>query len=437
MMDRYVILGISHKFAPLEVRERLAYPDRRIPAALRALREVAGCEEAALLSTCNRVEVVAFTPEAEARERILNLIANDHAFTPQYLDKHVYFHRGIEAVRHLMRVCGGLDSLVLGETQVLSQAKRAYLLAQTENATGKALNSLFHKAFNVAKRLHTETEIGRGQLSISSVAVGYVDRVFENLRDKTALLIGAGEVGELTLTYLRERGIGRVIVVSRTLERARELAQRFQGDAVPLELLQDYLPSADIVVSQTAAETTILDKAAFQRSQRKRGFAPVFVLDLAVPRDVAADAASIDGVFLYNVDDLEEVVAEHAMARSRELELCNAIIRDESEKFLGGFQTLAAGPLIAALTRRVNAIKDAEVERASHRLRAASPETQLELAELADKLVGKLLHPQIAAIKEAAAAGDNARLAEIARVLGAEEPASATQTDPAAVEPKP
>lgn len=433
-MQRFVVLGISHKFAPLEVRERLAYTDRRVPQALRALRENAHCDEAVILSTCNRVEICAYTADEDARARILNLIAADHAFTPDYLDKHIYFHRGADAVRHVMRVAGGLDSLVLGETQVLNQVKRAYLLAQSENATGKALNGLFHRAFHVAKRLHSETEIGRGQLSISSVAVSYVDRVFDHLGNKTALLIGAGEVGELTLTYLRDRGIGRVVVLSRTLERARELAGRFVGDAVPFELLHDYLPQADIVISQTSSDHVVLDKAAFARSQRRRGFAPAFVLDLAVPRDVAADSADVEGVYLYNVDDLEEVVAEHTMARSRELELCAAIIRQEADKFLAGVSANAAGPLIAQLRQRAQSTRAAEIERLKPQLDTMTPEARQETIAAMERMLNKLLHPQIVALKEAAADPDPAQLQRSARLLGldAADVAGAANAAPAA-----
>jgi glutamyl-tRNA reductase len=425
-MAGYVILGLNHKFAPLELRERLAYADRRIPAALRAMRQDAGCEEAAIVSTCNRVEIIASTKDSRARARLISVLAADHAFTPEFIDKHCYFHSGAEAVRHLMRVCGGLDSLVLGETQVLAQVKRAYLMAQTENATGKALNGLFHKAFFVAKRLHSETEIGRGQLSISSVAVSYVDRVFEDLKDKTALLIGAGEVGELTLTYLRERGIGRTIVVSRTHERAKDLAQRFGGDAVPFELLQDYLPRGDIVVSQTASESAILDGAAFARSQKKRGFAPVFILDLAVPRDIAPDAAKVDGVFLYNVDDLEDVVAENAVARSRQLELCNAIIREESDKFLAGVQTPGAGDLIATLRERAHAIRRAESQRLMAQMDGLTDEQKAGLDQALERLVNKLLHPQIVALKQELAGADGERLERIREALE-EKPEPSTE----------
>jgi glutamyl-tRNA reductase len=402
-MQRFVVLGINHKFAPLEVRERLAYADRRIPAALKTIRERAGCEEAVLLSTCNRVEVYAFTDAQDGRERLLQGLAADHGIKPEYLEQYCYFHRGRDAIEHLLRVAGGLDSLVLGETQVLNQVKKAYLLAQSENATGKALNTLFHRAFSAAKRMHSETGISEGQLSVSSIAVRFVNRVFEELGSKTALLIGVGEVGELSLTYLREAGIGRVIVVSRTLENAKEAAARFQGDAVPFELLQDYLPAADIVISQTAAEGRILEKKHFQLSQKKRGFGSVFVLDLAVPRDVAEDVGELEGVFLYNVDDLEQVVAEHAMERSRELEQCKAIIADETTHFLKGFQVHAVGPMITELRNKAEQIKDEELQRLLNKFPDLPPETQAELKAFSARLVNKLLHPHIQSIKESVA----------------------------------
>jgi glutamyl-tRNA reductase len=421
-MQRFVVLGINHKYAPLEVRERLAYPDRRIPGALRTIRERAGCDEAVLLSTCNRVEVYAFTDDEGARSGILSALAADQSLKPEFLSQYCYFHRGRDAVAHLLRVAGGLDSLVLGETQILSQVKKAYLLAQSENFTGKALNGLFHRAFQAAKRLHTETGISEGQLSTSSIAVRFINRVFEDLRDKTALLVGVGEVGELTLTYLREAGIGRVIVVSRSIERAREAADRFEGDAVPFDLLGDYLPSAHIVITQTSAEGRIFTRKDFMQSQKKRGYGSVFVLDLAVPRDVAEDAAELDGVYLYNVDDLEQVVAEHAMERSRELEQCRAIIEDEIEHFLKGFQSYAAGPLITELRARATQIKEEEVSRLLARFPDLPESAHREISAFSARLMNKLLHQQIQAIKDQAAAGNPDSLRLIAQALGVDAP---------------
>ncbi|MBX3458690.1 MAG: glutamyl-tRNA reductase [Planctomycetes bacterium] len=417
-MQRYVVLGVNHKFAPLEVRERLAYPERKLPGALKQLREGLPCDEAVLLSTCNRVEVYAFADAADARDRLIAALAADHGMKPDYLESLCYFHRGRDAVEHVLRVCGGLDSLVLGETQILSQVKRAYLLAQSEGATGKQLNGLFHKAFHVAKRLHSETAIGQGQVSISSVAVRFVRRIFDDLGSKTALLIGAGEVGELTLTYLREAGIGRVVVVSRSLERAKEIAERYKGDAVPVNLLEDYLPAADVVITQTAAEDRILSKAQFAKSQRARGYAPVFVLDLAVPRDVEEAAAELDGVFLYNVDDLEQVVAENAEERSRELDKCAAIVRSEADEFLAGFQTYAAAPLITELREKAIAVKNAELDRVFAKYPEMPEDQRRELAAFSERLVNKLLHPQIQGIKDQAARGDTESIRRLALALG-------------------
>lgn len=430
-MQRYVVLGVNHKFAPLEVRERLAYPERKLPAALKQLRENLPCDEAVLLSTCNRVEVYAFTGAADARHKLIAALAADHGMKPEYLESLCYFQRGRDAIEHLLRVCGGLDSLVLGETQILNQVKRAYLQAQSEGATGKQLNGLFHKAFSVAKRLHSETAIGQGQVSISSVAVRFVRRIFDDLATKTALLIGAGEVGELTLTYLREAGIGRVVVVSRSLERAREIAERYKGDAVPVNLLEDYLPSADVVISQTAAEDRILSKAQFARSQKARGYAPVFVLDLAVPRDVEEGAADLDGVFLYNVDDLEQVVAENAEERSRELDKCAAIVRAEADDFLAGFQTYAAGPLITELREKAIEAKNAELERVFAKYPDMPEDQRRELAAFSERLVNKLLHPQIQGIKDQAARGDSDSIRRMALALGIDKAVPPTPPAPA------
>lgn len=418
-MQRYVVIGINHKYAPLEIRERLAYSERRVPAALRDAREKHGCDEAVLLSTCNRVELYAFTHATEARENLLRLLAEGHGLSPDYLTKYVYFHRGRAAVEHLLRVCGGLDSLVLGETQVLNQVKRAYLQAQSENATGKALNTLFHRAFAVAKRLHTETAISEGQLSTSSVAVSFARRLFDNLSEKTALLVGVGEVGELTLSYLKEHGIGRAIVVSRTLERAKDVAAKHGADAVPMDLLEDYLPRADIVISQTAAEHAIFTREMVKGAQKKRGWKPLFILDLAVPRDVAPDVDELSDVYLYNVDDLDQVVAEHAVARSAELERCNTIIREEAEKFIASFESFSAAPLIKALSERAHRLREAEVNKVLSQLVDLPAEQKQEIERFSQQLVNKLLHSQITAIKQESQRENAATsLRTLARALG-------------------
>ncbi|GIK52306.1 MAG: glutamyl-tRNA reductase [Planctomycetaceae bacterium] len=421
-MNRYCVIGINHKFAPLEIRERVAYPDRRIPAALRSMREAAQCEEAVILSTCNRVELYAFTSDPAPQERLLKLMADDHGLQSEFLARYVYFHRGRNAVEHLLRVAGGLDSLVLGETQIVNQVKKSYLLAQSENATGKALNSLFHRAFNVAKRLHSETGISTGQLSTSSVAVTFARRVFENLSDKTALLVGVGEVGELTLNYLKDSGIGRTIVCSRTLDRAREVATRYGGDAVPLELIEDYLPRADIVISQTASERPIFSREMFKQALKKRGWRSIFVLDLAVPRDVAPDVDELPDVYLYNVDDLEQVVAEHALTRSHEIKRCTEIITQEVDGFLAGFQSFSAAPIIKALSERAHAIREAEVNRLLAHFVDLPPDQKAEIAMFAEQLVNKLLHPQISAIKAQSRREDAAdSLRVLARALGVDD----------------
>lgn len=421
-MQRFAVLGVNHKFAPLEVRERVAYSNRKVPGALRSLIENGGCDEVVLLSTCNRVEVFCFSDGNNPFEALVETIAADHNLSALFLKPYVYFHRGQQAVEHLLRVAGGLDSLVLGETQILNQIKRAYLLAQSENTTGKALNSLFHRAFQVAKRLHTETKIGSGQFSTSSVAVHFMKRVFDDLSTKTALLIGAGEVGELTLTHLKEAGIGRIVVLSRTLERARNLAERFQGDAVPYDLLEDYLPSADIVISQTSSETPILTAKELKRSQRKRNWRSIFALDLAVPRDIAQDCGKVEGVYLYNVDDLESVIAERTESRSRELEKCKAIVETEAEAFLSNFEGFKADDAISELRDKTATARDYELERLLARLVDLPEDQKVEIAAFAERLSNKLLHPQLHAIREEASRGDKAELNRLVKLLGIDKP---------------
>lgn len=416
-MQRYVVLGVSHKYAPIEVRERVSWSERTIPSVLKKLRESVGMDEAVILSTCNRTEIYAFTSLENPKDQLLDFLAREHSLQASYLESHTYFHRGGKAVEHLLRVVGGLDSLVLGETQIVNQVKQAYLVAQSENTTGKALNSVFHEAFRVAKDLRNETGISEGQLSVSAIAIQFVRRVFQSLSNKTALLIGAGDVGELTLTYLRESGIGRIFVASRTLERARALADRFHGDAVPMDLLHDYLPKSDIVISQTSADEAILTKKDINKAQRRRNWESLFLIDLAVPRDIAPSVGKLDNVYLYNVDDLESVVADHVTARSQELEVCRELVETATRDFMQHFQTFEADPMIASLRRRADNIRETELRRISTRLEGLSEQQQELIQEFAHRLTNKLLHPPTQGLRDSARL-DPARLPWLVEVLG-------------------
>ncbi|MCA8938674.1 MAG: glutamyl-tRNA reductase, partial [Planctomycetes bacterium] len=304
-MERFIVTGLNHKFAPIEIRECLAFADQALPMALRSLREDFGVPQAVILSTCNRVEIIAFGKDRECAKRVRGFLSDFHHVEESFFSDHLYEHRGEDAVKHLFRVSSSLDSLVLGEYQILSQLKTAYQIATQEGTCGKAINALMQRAFALAKEVRARTAIGAGQLSVASVAVGFIKRTFENLAEKTVLLLGAGETAQITLRHLREAGVQDVIIANRTLEKAKELAEIFGGAAIPLDLVADYLPKADIVVSQTGATQPIITKKMVAKALKYRASGSLFFVDLAVPRDIATDVDRLDGVYRYDVDDLE------------------------------------------------------------------------------------------------------------------------------------
>ncbi|NUQ34230.1 MAG: glutamyl-tRNA reductase, partial [Planctomycetaceae bacterium] len=325
-MQNFSVTGINHKYAPLEVREVLAIADESLPIALRALRENHAVEQAMILSTCNRIEIICHASCPAMKDRVCDYLSAYHHVDRSFFEEYVYYHQGIDAVRHIFNVASGLDSMVLGETEILGQLKKAYLASSSEGATGRALNECMHAAFALAKKIHADTEISKGKLSVASVAVTFVKRVFDDLSRKTAMLVGLGETGRLLLTHLREVGIGHMIIVNRTLEHATNVAKTFNADAVPLELLEDYLARADIVISQTSAPTTIVSRAHVENALKRRHGKPMLLIDLAVPRDIQADVEELEGAYLYDIDDLEQVVAEAAEARTQEYERCQKLV---------------------------------------------------------------------------------------------------------------
>jgi glutamyl-tRNA reductase len=436
-MHRFAVTGLNHKFAPLEVRELLAFRPDILPKALRSLREDHGVAQSVILSTCNRVEIITFSDLPNAEPAVVRFLAEFHRLNEETFRPFLYHHVGTAAVEHVLRVAASLDSLVLGETQVLSQLKDSYAAASTEGATGKALNSLMHRAFAVAKDVHSQTGIGRGRLSVSSVAVDLIRRTFDDLGKKTALLIGLGETGELTLTHLREAGIGQVIVANRTHQRAEEIAKQFGGEAVPLSLLGDYLHRADIVVSQTASPSIIISRDMAEKAMKARGHRPVFMVDLAVPRDIHPEVDQIEGIYRYQVDDLERVVAEASEARSAELERSIEIVRAACAEFVRSQKQVTVEPVIAAIKEKADGLLEIELQRASGRLAALPPEAQAIVREISQRFANKLLHQPVQALKDEARAGADPALIQFAqKMFTGEEPASnQTATNPTASKP--
>jgi glutamyl-tRNA reductase len=396
-----VIVGLNHRTAPVEVRERLAFANGHIDAAVRRLIEVEGVAEGAILSTCNRVEVVACGMDAgRITTSLPDFLAREHEVPAPLLAGHLYTHVGREAVRHLFRVAASLDSMVVGEPQILGQMKEQYAVAASAGASGQVLHRCFHKSFSVAKRIRSETGIAEKAVSIGSAAVELARGIFDRLEDKSALLLGAGTMGELTARQLLGQGVGSIMVANRTFDRAVEVARALGGVPVPWEHVGRYLRLADLVIAATGIGGEYLVRApAVEEAMRERRHRPMFLIDLAVPRALAPELNALDDVYLYDIDDLAGVVAGNRDSRAREATKAEVIVEAEVDAFWKWFASLDAVPTIVALRDRVETIRRAEVERA---LAALAP-LDARQRELVDRLtraiVNKILHAPVSALR--------------------------------------
>jgi len=402
---RIRVVGLNHREAPVGVREALAFRRSQLPEALAALRRTEGVEEGLILSTCNRVEVYLCT-RAEADEGLVHrFLADFHGVWPETFERFLYGHDDHHAVAHLFRVASGLDSMVVGEAQITAQVKEAYELASNELATGPVLNRLFQHALSVAKRVRSSTDIGSGRASVGSVAVELAQRIFESLAGRTVLVVGAGEMGESVLRALRAAGAEATLVANRTFSRAEALAAEHGGAAVRFDQLADALARADIVISSTDAPHFVIrrpDVAAALRARRGRS---VFLIDIAVPRDIEPEAGELEGCYLYNVDDLQAVVGETLARRQREIDQCLAIVDEEAREFLAWLGRLVVAPTIGELSASLHEIKDAELEALRRRLPELSDEARAEIERMANRLVKKILHQPIATLRESTSRG--------------------------------
>jgi glutamyl-tRNA reductase len=327
-----VVIGLSHHTSPVELRERFAFAETQIPVALKALRESGIAEEAVILSTCNRVEIYAATSLEPARAfgELKQFLKTSHAFDEPFDDK-LYTLAEPQSLQHLFKVAAGLDSMVLGETEILGQLKDAYALAQKNNFTGARLNKIFQRAFNVAKHIRTHTNIQRGSVSVASVAVELAEKIFSSLAEREVLVIGAGEMSEKVARALFSRGAKSIIVASRSFERAEILAKEFSGRAVQFDDWSAEFEKIDIVISSTSAPHPILDRAKLEPLMRARKNRPLLLVDIAVPRDIAPEVNFLENVYLYNIDDLQSIAADYLKQRKEEIVRCEKIIRDKIE----------------------------------------------------------------------------------------------------------
>jgi glutamyl-tRNA reductase len=410
-----VIAGVSHRTAPLEVRESLAFARERLPEALRRMRSEAAAAESMILSTCNRVELYGRSVEAAAGlERFLRAF---HGRAEHELGGALYTLQGEDAVRHAFRVAASLDSMVIGEPQILGQVKEAYEIAEQAGTLGPALNALRNRSLAAAKRCRSETGIGQNAVSISSVAVELARKIFGDLRLRKVLLVGAGKMTELAARQLVRSGALATVVGGRTFARAEELAAALGGRAAPFESLRDELAAADIVISGTGAPGTVIGVEDVERARRGRGHRPLFLIDIAVPRDVDAAVGKLDGVFLYDLDDLKAVADSNLRERRKEAAAAEALVEREVREFLAWQKSLDVVPLLQELRRRGDEIRRAEMDKARKRLGSLSPEQEQALDAATTSIVNKLLHAPTVHLKELARDGQRPEQVGLIRKL--------------------
>ncbi len=409
-----VLLGVNHNSAPLDVRERLAIPAGGLAEATRSLAHQPGVREALILSTCNRVELLVDEERAGGPREFLREYFSLQA---RALEPHLYEFREREAVRHLFRVASSLDSMVVGEPQILGQVKDSYAVAREVGAVSTTLERLLQSAFAVAKKVRTETEIGSSSVSIASVAVDLAKRIFGSLQKSQVMLVGAGKMSELAARHLIAQGAESILVANRTPERAQRLAAEFHGLAVPFDDLMVHAPKADIIVTSTGAGRHLFDVARAQAILQKRRGKPVFFIDIAVPRDVDPAVNRVDGAFVYSIDDLQQVAASNLTVRAKEAADAERIVTEEVDRFQQRLQLLDAVPAIVQLQQTAEQIRLAELERARAKLGTLTPEQQAAVDAVTRSMVNKLLHGPIAGMRDAANTGDTGALSAIRRLF--------------------
>jgi glutamyl-tRNA reductase len=388
-----LLVGISHRTAPVELRERIDFQARGVADALRALAGRGSAREAVVVSTCNRAELyVACDELAATRQDLVRFVSEFNGVAPADVAPHVYDVADLDVARHLFRVAAGLDSLVMGEPQILGQVKEAHTLATDAHTSGPVLNRLFHTSFAVGKRVRTETGLGSGAVSVSYAAVALARKIFGDLGGRSVAVIGAGEMGKLTALHMKSQAVKNVTIVSRTMAHAARTAEAIGGaSAAPWEELDAVLGASDIVITATGAAVPILTKARIESVMRPRRNRPLFLIDIAMPRDVEAAAGEIEQVFLYNIDDLQATVRENLARRASEVARAETIVDEEVGKFAGWFRSRGAIPTVVALRDRFEMIRRAELERLDFKLSSLPPEARARVDEITHLIVEKLL----------------------------------------------
>lgn len=415
------LLGLNHKTAPVEVRERVAIADWRIEEATRKLLEHPAVRECVVFSTCNRVE---FAACSEAGTDLRAFVREYLLIDDSELRTYLYEYWDDDVVRHVFRVAASLDSMIVGEPQVLGQVKHSYAVGKAVGSIDANLESLLTRAFSVAKRVRTETAIGSSAVSVASVAVELAKKIFGSLRGRSVYLVGAGKMSELAARHLHSQGAGAILVTNRTRERARRMAEKIGGSAIDFDRLYETADRADIVITSTGAPHAIFRREHGEMFMHRRKNRPMFFIDIAVPRDVDPKMAQVDGIFTYNIDDLQQIVDANVSDRGREAQRAEALIEDEVARFRRRVQSLDAVPTIVALQERMEHIRQDEIEKLRAKLGLLTIEQQSVIENLTRSIVNKILHPPIAALKSARGSDELTTTAELLRSVFGLEPVS-------------
>ena len=395
-----VIIGLSHKTAPVEIREKLAFAPTAMERPLRQMLELPTITEGLIVSTCNRVELCAVTKEPDAAiAELRRFLAEYHEVSPEEINENLFDYQGEEAIRHLFRVSSSLDSMVLGEPQILGQIKTAYGYAAEFKTAGLILNRFLHKAFSVAKRVRTETAIASNAVSVSFAAVELARKIFDRIDNKGVMIIGAGEMCELAARHFVANGISKVLVTNRTFERAEKLAAEFNGKAVPFDSFVDHLAEVDIIMTSTGAPNFILGKRQMEEVLKRRKNRPMFLIDIAVPRDIDPKVNDISNTYLYDVDDLQGVVQANLKERQKEAGKAEAIVEQEIGQFHLWLGNLEVKPTVIALRRKLDEIRQQELEKTFGNLKDLTGKQRKSIEAMAGAIINKILHKPTAILK--------------------------------------
>lgn len=408
---KLLITGVSHKTAPVEVRECLAFREEALPAALADLRSREGVVEACILSTCNRVEITVTTDDAVDPQNVVDGFLADHrSISPQSIGPHLYRHEGRDAIHHLFRVASSLDSMVVGEPQILGQLKGAYAAAKDCGALSGWLEGLLTRAFNVAKRVRSETGIGQMAVSVSYAAVELSRKIFGSLQNRTIMIVGAGKMSELAARHLRRSGASHVFVTNRTHERAVEMAKLFQGTPVEYTRFVSMLPEVDIVITSSGAPHYILRKEDMHRVISARRNKPMFLIDIAVPRNIEPSVNDLDNVFLYDIDDLQEVVNANLRERMKEADHAESLVTEEVDRMMARMKVAEVTPLIVGIQEQLEQIRAGEIDKARRKFGPFTPEQEQAIEMLTRGIINKIAHGPISELRQHAGRPEGAHV---------------------------